>query len=98
MSFFSRAATTALTGLAALGFASAAFAHHVPVQSWEEDEVHRLMDAARLVGIDAYAGVGPCEEGKGMMGAMYERATCWFVPRLMKRLALASWRIRFGMS
>jgi len=80
MSFFSRVATTALTGLAAFGFASAAFAHHVPEQPWVESEIERLINAAHLVGIDTYSGVGPCEEVDGMMGAMYEKGYLLICP------------------
>lgn len=84
MNFFSRATTTALTGLAAFGFASAAFAHHVPIQPWVESEVGHLIDTAHAVGIGTYAGVGPCEERKGMMGLMYEKGYLLVCPEAHK--------------
>ena len=73
MSFFTKAATTALTGLAALGFASSAFAHHVPTQPWVDSEMEVLIQAATGVGIDIVIDIGPCKTTEGLMGAMYEK-------------------------
>ena len=73
MSFFSRAATTALTGLAILGFASSAFAHHVEQQPWDEEQMGQLARAALDVGISLHQDVGICNEMEGLMGAMFEK-------------------------
>lgn len=73
MSFFSKAATTALTGLAVLGFASSAFAHHVEQQSWDKGQMEQLTQAALDVGISLHRDIGICNEKKGLMGAMYEK-------------------------
>lgn len=72
MNFFSRAATTALTGLAVLGFASSAFAHHIPQQPWNDSQMEQLLDAASDVGIELYRDVNVCREVQGLQGAMYE--------------------------
>ena len=75
MSFFTRAATTALTGFAILGFASAAFADHVTPQPWNDEEMAVLSEAAIDVGIDTYADIGPCVTREGLMGAFYQRGS-----------------------
>ena len=63
MSFFTRAAHTALTGLAIFGFASAAFAHHVEQQPFVETESTLLLDAVRRTGHQVYGKADICEEG-----------------------------------
>lgn len=73
MSFFSKAATTALAGLAALGFASSAFAHHVEHQPWNKAQMEQLTQAALDVGISLHRDIGICNEMEGLMGAMYEK-------------------------
>lgn len=72
MSFLSRAATTALTGLAILGFASSAFAHHIKPQPWDDSQVEQLLDAATDVGIELYRDTTVCRKTQGLQGAMYE--------------------------
>ena len=73
MNFFSKVATTALSGLAAFGFASAAFAHHVPIQPWDKSQMEQLTKAALDVGISLHRDAGLCTEMEGLMGAMYEK-------------------------
>ena len=73
MSFFTKAATTALTGLAVLGFASSAFAHHVDHQPWDQSQMEQLTQAALDVGISLHRDIGICNEMEGLMGAMYEK-------------------------
>lgn len=68
MNSFSRLATTALTGLAILGFASSAFAHHIQHQPFVEEETVQLLAVAESLGITVHVDPGICE--KGLYGAM----------------------------
>ena len=68
MSFFTRAATTALAGCVIFGFASAAFAHHVPHQPFVAEETKLLIDTVKATGHRVLVDQGPCLEGNGMMG------------------------------
>ena len=70
MTFFTRAATTALTGLAIFGFASAAFAHHSIRQPFVEEETRLLLNAVKATGHHVVLDEGPCKTtGNGMLGA-----------------------------
>ena len=67
--FFSKAATTALTGLAIFGFASAAFAHHVDQQPFVPHESALLLDAVERTGHQIYSGGEICtKHGNGILG------------------------------
>jgi len=68
MTFFTKAATTALTGLAIFGFASAAFAHHTPKQPFVESESVALLRVVQATGHKVFLDVGPCKEKKGLYG------------------------------
>jgi len=68
MSLYTKAATTALTGLAIFGFASAAFAHHVPQQPFVESESVGLLRVVKATGHKVFLDVGPCKEEKGLLG------------------------------
>jgi len=73
MNFFTRAATTALTGLAIFGFASAAFAHHVEQQPFVASESRLLLDAVRRTGHQILVNDKTCEEKAGLFGAATNR-------------------------
>lgn len=70
MTLFTRAATTALTGLVIFGFASAAFSHHPTRQPFVEEETKLLLDAVKATGHHVVLDEGPCKTaGNGMFGA-----------------------------
>jgi len=68
MSIFTKAATTALTGLAIFGFASAAFAHHVPQQPFVESESVGLLNTVQATGHEVFVDGGMCNQGNGILG------------------------------
>ena len=68
MTFFTRAATTALAGCVIFGFASAAFAHHVPHQPFVAEETKLLLNTVKATGHQVHVDKGPCLEGNAMMG------------------------------
>ena len=63
MKFFTRAATTALTGLVIFGFASAAFAQRLERQSFDAVKVNFLLRTATETGHTVFRGGEPCEDG-----------------------------------
>ena len=68
MSISIKAATTALTGCVIFGFASAAFAHHVPQQPFVESESVALLNVVKATGHKVFIDVGPCLKEKGLFG------------------------------
>ena len=54
MTLFTRIATTALTGLCALGMVGAAQAHHIPQQPFSDEASAALLRTARSVGIRVF--------------------------------------------
>lgn len=68
MSIFTKAAATALTGLAIFGFASAAFAHHVQRQPFVESESAALLKVVQATGHRVFIDAGPCKEDKKLYG------------------------------
>lgn len=68
MSFFSRAATSALTGFAILGFASSAFAGPVRHQPYVESESISVIRAVQQVGGLVGHDAGLCLEESNIMG------------------------------
>lgn len=75
MTLFTKAATTALTGLVIFGCASAAFAHHVPQQPFVESESVGLLNVVKATGHKVFIDQGPCLEKKGIFGfATFSRA------------------------
>lgn len=73
MSIFTRIAATALTGFAALGFASASFAHHLEQQPYVEFESALVLRALQETGHRIYADDPICDEKKGLMGVANSR-------------------------
>ena len=66
MTFFTRLATTALTGFCALGMVGAAQAHHVTQQPYVEAETAHLLRTARAVGVRVFTDANtpkPCRSG-----------------------------------
>jgi len=68
MSIFTKAATTALTGLAIFGFASAAFAHHSRHQPFVESESVALLRVVQATGHKVFLDAGPCLKEKKLFG------------------------------
>lgn len=66
MTLFFRLATTALTGLCALGMVGAAQAHHVQQQPYVASETRSLLQTARGLGVQVFTdkeAPGACKEG-----------------------------------
>lgn len=68
MNFFRAIAATALTGFAALGFASASMAHHLEQQPYVEFESQLLLEALSRTRHRVFRDQGPCNEEPGLMG------------------------------
>ncbi len=69
MTLFRTIAATALAGLAALGSASAASAHHLQQQSFNEGELQLVFNALAETGHRVFYDQEPCGTEKGLMGA-----------------------------
>ena len=80
MTFFTRLATTALTGLCALGMVSAAKAHHVQQQPFVASETRQLLDTARSLGVEVFTDKElpeACKEGLfGMANNKHQLLIC----------------------
>jgi len=70
MSFFTKAATTALAGCVIFGFASAASAHHMRQQPFVKANVNALLRVVKATGHRIYSGGELCEKRK-LMGAAF---------------------------
>ena len=76
---FTKLATTALTGLAALGFASASYAtpqRTVP-QEGSIDAHVALVEAIEAQGVDFVVNHEYCERTPSVMGFYSSQAVCW---------------------
>ena len=80
MTPFTRLATTALTGLCALGMVGAAKAHHVQRQPYAASETRQLLDTARSVGVEVFTdkeAPKACKEGLyGAANNKYQLLIC----------------------
>lgn len=69
MNLFSVITRSALTGLAVLGFASSAVAHHIPQQQFVEAESNTLLEAVIATGHRVHLDPPLCAKNQGLFGA-----------------------------
>lgn len=69
MNLFSIITRSALTGLAVLGFASSAVAHHIPQQQFVQSKSDRLLETVIATGHSVRLDPELCKRKEGLFGA-----------------------------